>query len=128
VLEVIIPKGKNLPYLAETEPNRWLAYVRVKDENILATTVHLRVWRNKTHDKGILIEYDEKVKNLMEYLELNRTISISKFCRTAFLPKSTAEIIIADLIYFGLIEMIYHDNHFVYQLKNRNSRESFSLL
>ena len=62
VLEVTIPKGKNLPYLAETEPNKWLAYIRVKDENILATTVHLRVWRNKTHDKGILIEYGGKVK------------------------------------------------------------------
>jgi len=128
VLEVTIPKGKNLPYLAETEPNKWLAYIRVKDENILATTVHLRVWQNKSHDKGILIEYGAKVKNLMEYLELNPTISISKFCRIAFLPMSTAEKIIADLIYFGSIEMIYHDNHFVYQLKNRNSRESFSLL
>ena len=123
VLEVTIPKGKNLPYLAETEPNKWLAYIRVKDENILATTVHLRVWRNKTHDKGILIEYGGKVKNLMEYLELNPTISISKFCRIAFLPKSTAEKIIADLIYFGLIEMVYQDKHFVYQLKNRNSGE-----
>jgi len=123
VLEVTIPKGKNLPYLAETEPNKWLAYIRVKDENILATTVHLRVWRNKTHDKGILIEYGGKVKNLMEYLGLNPTISISKFCRTAFLPKSTAEKIIADLIYFGLIEMVYQDKHFVYQLKNRNSGE-----
>ena len=123
VLEVTIPKGKNLPYLAETEPNKWLAYIRVKDENILATTVHLRVWRNKTHDKGILIEYGGKVKNLMEYLGLNPTISISKFCRIAFLPKSTAEKIIADLIYFGLIEMVYQDKHFVYQLKNRNSGE-----
>jgi len=123
VLEVTIPKGKNLPYLAETEPNKWLAYIRVKDENILATTVQLMVWRNKTHDKGILIEYGGKVKNLMEYLGLNPTISISKFCRTAFLPKSTAEKIIADLIYFGLIEMVYQDKHFVYQLKNRNSGE-----
>ena len=128
VLEVTIPKGKNLPYLAETEPNKWLAYIRVKDENILATTVQLMVWRNKTHDKGILIEYGGKVKILIGYLELNPTISISKFCRIAFLPMGTAEKIIADLIYFGLIDMVYQDTHFVYQLKNRKSRESFNLL
>ena len=120
VLEVTIPKGKNLPYLAEREPNKWLAYIRVKDENILATTVHMKVWRNKTHDKGVLIEYSEKIKMLMDYLEINPSISISKFCRTAFLPKSTAENILADLIYFGLLEMVYVDNHFVYRLKSKD--------
>ena len=121
VLEVTIPKGKNLPYLAEREPNKWLAYIRVKDENILATTVHMKVWRNKTHDKGVLIEYSEKIKKLIEYLEINPSISISRFCRTAFLPKSTAENILADLIYFGLIEMVYQENHFLYQLKSKIS-------
>ena len=118
VLEVTIPKGTNIPYLAKTESNKWLAYIRVKDENILATSVHLKVWRNKTHDKGILMEYSGKVKKLMEYLELNQSISLSKFCRTAFLPKSAAENILADLIYFRLIEAVYRDNHFIYCLKS----------
>ena len=121
VLEITIPKGTDYPYFAQTEPNKWLAYVRVKDENILATAVHLKVWRNKTHDKGVLIEYSEKIKMLMDYLEINPSISISKFCRTAFLPKSTAENILADLIYFGLLEMLYADNHFIYRLKNKKS-------
>lgn len=121
VLEVIIPKGANYPYFAQTEPNKWLAYIRVKDENILATTVHLKVWKNKTHDTGILLEYSEKVKKLMEYLEFNPSISISKFCRTAFLPKSAAENILADLIYFGLIEVVYEGSRFIYSLKNKNS-------
>ena len=121
VLEVIIPKGADYPYFAQTEPNKWLAYIRVKDENILATAVHMKVWRNKTHNSGILMEYSGKVKKLMEYLEINKSISISKFCRTAFLPKSAAENILADLIYFGLIEAVYQDNRFVYRLKSRNS-------
>jgi predicted HTH transcriptional regulator len=123
VLEITIPKGSEIPYFANTEPNRWLAYIRVKDENILASAVHLKVWKNKNHGNGILVEYSEKVKILLEYLELNPSISISKFCRTAFLPKNTAENILADMIYFRLIEMIYQDNHFVYRIKNRNYAE-----
>src|SRR5512133_742856 len=82
VLEITIPKGSDYPYFAQTEPDKWLAYIRVMDENILATTVHLKVWRNKTHDKGVLVEYSQKIRKLMEYLELNPSISISKFCRT----------------------------------------------
>jgi predicted HTH transcriptional regulator len=123
VLEITIPKGSDYPYFAQTEPDKWLAYVRVMDENILATTVHLKVWRNKTHDKGVLVEYSQKIRKLMEYLELNPSISISRFCRTVFLPKSSAENILADLIYFGLIEMVYEENHFVYRLKNKKSGE-----
>jgi predicted HTH transcriptional regulator len=119
VLEITIPKGRNYPYFAESEPGKWLAYIRVKDENILATAVHLKVWKNKTHDTGILIEYSEKVKKLLKYLELNPSISISKFCRTAFLPKSAAENILADLIYFGLIETVCEDHHFIYCLKSK---------
>jgi predicted HTH transcriptional regulator len=118
VLEVIISKGTNYPYFAQTEPGKWLAYIRVKDENILATAVHLKVWKNKTHNRGILIEYSDKVKKLLEYLKLNSSISVSKFCRMAFLPKSTAESILADLIYFRLIETVYENNRFVYCLKN----------
>ncbi len=122
VLEVTISKGADYPYFAQTEPNKWLAYIRVKDENILASAVHLKVWKNKIHDKGILMEYGDKVKKLMEYLETNPSISISKFCRTAFLPKNAAENILADLIYFGLIEIFYQDNHFKFRLKSKKSR------
>jgi Predicted transcriptional regulator containing an HTH domain and an uncharacterized domain shared with the mammalian protein Schlafen len=124
VLEVIITKGTNYPYFVQIEPDKWSAYVRVKDENILATAVHLKVWKNKTHDSGILMEYSDKVKKLLEYLELNPSISISKFCRIAFLPKSAAENILADLIYFGLIETVYTDNHFIYCIKSKNRKEA----
>jgi len=123
VLEVTIPKGINYPYFVQTEPDKWLAYIRVRDENILATAVHLKVWKNKTHDSGILMVYSGKVKKLMEYLALNPSISISKFCRTAFLPKNAAENILADLIYFGLIEAVYKDHHFIYCLKSKNRPE-----
>jgi hypothetical protein len=123
VLEVTIPRGTLLPYMAETEPGKWLVYIRIKDENILATSVHMKVWKNKTHNSGIFIEYGDKVKSLMKYLEINKSVSISRFCRTAFLPRNAAENILADLIYFGLIEMVYEENHFVYRLKNKKSGE-----
>jgi len=120
VLEVTIPKGNKFPYFAQTEPNKWLAYIRVNDENILATPVHLKVWKNKTHDSGILMEYSEKVKKLLEYLKSNPSISISGFCKMAFLPRNAAENILADLIYFGLIEAFYSNHHFIYRLKSKS--------
>jgi predicted HTH transcriptional regulator len=122
ILEITIPKGTKYPYYAQTEPDKWLSYIRVNDENILASAVHLKVWKNKTHDRGILMEYSVKIKILMDYLEFNPSISISKFCKMAFLPKNAAENILADLIYFGLVDIKYKDHHFIYCLKSRNNR------
>lgn len=39
VLEVVIPKGESAPYYAKDENNHYKAYIRIKDENILATPV-----------------------------------------------------------------------------------------
>ncbi|MBQ3690463.1 MAG: ATP-binding protein [Bacteroidales bacterium] len=39
VLEIIIPKGTKPPYKAKDEKGRFLTYVRVNDENILADRV-----------------------------------------------------------------------------------------
>ena len=36
VLEVIVPPGEQKPYCAKDHDNRWWAYIRVRDENILA--------------------------------------------------------------------------------------------
>ncbi len=119
VLEIIVPKGEKGPYFAQSEPDKWLAYVRVKDENILASRVHLKVWRIKTSNRGILIEYSGKIRKLMEYFKFSKSISITRFCKIAFLSKHDAENIMAYLIYFGIIDVVYSDHHFVYSLKKK---------
>jgi hypothetical protein len=126
ILEIIVPKGQNCPYLAQTEPGKWQVYVRVKDENILASGVQLKVWKIKTSNRGILIDYSDKVKKLMGYFESHETVSVARFSRIAFLSKYDAENIIAHMIYFKLLEGIYSDQHFVYKLKkNRKENSGF---
>ena len=39
VLEVIVPPGTTKPYYAKDQTNKCWAYIRIKDENILATPV-----------------------------------------------------------------------------------------
>jgi predicted HTH transcriptional regulator len=120
ILEIIIPKGKDSPYYAQVEPGRWLSYLRVKDENILATSVHLKVWKNKTHKNGLLIEYSDRVKKLMDYLETNPYITVTRFCRLVFLPRDAAENILADLVYLGIIEILFEGRRFIFKLKRKD--------
>ena len=45
VLIAEIPKAPEKPVQAQVAPGKYMAYVRIADENILATAVHLAVWR-----------------------------------------------------------------------------------
>jgi predicted HTH transcriptional regulator len=53
VLEIRIPPGTEKPYYALTDEGKWRAYRRVKDQNILAHPVWVKVWKRKSSPKGI---------------------------------------------------------------------------
>ena len=123
ILEIIVPKGDAGPYFARTEPDRWQAYVRVRDENILASGIHLKVWKIKTSSRGILIAYSGKINKLMDYIRIHETISVTRFSKLAFLSRYDAENIIAHLVYFGILDMVYSDKHFVFRLGNKEDHD-----
>lgn len=116
VLEVMVPKSATGRHLANTGADEWLAFIRIKDENILANAVHIKVWKKARQSKGIYIEFSEKEKLLLAYLETNPSITISKFCKTSLITRKTAENILANLISWNLVEMVYTDNRFEYRL------------
>jgi Predicted transcriptional regulator containing an HTH domain and an uncharacterized domain shared with the mammalian protein Schlafen len=120
VLEVTIPKSLNPPHYAEVEPRRWMAYIRVKDENILANSVMLKVWKRRLKKDGILIEFTEKERLLLNYLDSNSYISLSKFSKIGLLSKHEAENILANLISLGVISIVYNNQGFIYQGKSHN--------
>lgn len=118
ILEVLVPKSNTPPHYADTGAGKWLIYLRVKDENILANSIHLKVWKHKKLDKGLLIEFTETEKKILTYLESKSTVSLSKLCKIALITRKTAENILAKLISMDIIEMVYCNAHFEYKRKN----------
>ena len=68
VLVAEIPKAEQKPVKVQDETGKYLAYVRIADENILATPVHLAVWRQKNSARGTLVKYTERAQLLLDYL------------------------------------------------------------
>lgn len=116
LLEVNVPKSSQIPHLAKTNDNKWLAYIRKNDENILANSVILKVWSRKNRQYGTFLSYRENEKWLLEYLSDHSHISISSFCRQTGLSKYKAEIILVNLIIMGVIKMDYVETNYVYKL------------
>jgi predicted HTH transcriptional regulator len=104
VLEVSIPEAENKPVCAKNEENKLLAYVRIADENILASPIHLEVWKQKKGEKGKLIEYTEIEKKLLDKLS-DGDFSMNRFCRETGLLRRDVQALIANFVRFGVVRL-----------------------
>lgn len=116
VLIAEIPKSAEKPVQAQVAPGKYMAYVRIADENILATAVHLAVWRQKNSPKGSLVKYTEREQLLLDYLAEHGEITVSKYSRLARLSYRSAVDHIARFVRFGLLDICFEHHKFFYRL------------
>lgn len=116
ILEITIDRVEPRPCLALSEDNKWLAYVRIDDQNIKANTVLLKVWKKEKRKKGILIKYTRTEKLLLDYLDKNEDITLSRFCRISKIARQQAEEILAKLISLEIIDINITEKGAVYSL------------
>jgi predicted HTH transcriptional regulator len=107
VLEVIIKEGIQKPYFAQDTNGDWIAFIRQGDENFKAHGVMLKVWKRTREGLGTTIKFRRPEKTLLEYLELNQFITISRFRRIAGLTSEEAEAILVSFQMLDLIKLEY---------------------
>ena len=106
VLEIDIPRDPaDGPYSAPDKEGRWKVYIRVNDQNLLANTVLLSVWRKQKRKTGITIRYTDKEKILLDYIAKHGNITLSKFRKVAGISRKVAEKVLVDLISLNIIKM-----------------------
>ena len=114
---VQIEESLQKPVYAKDETGKPLAYLRIKDENILATPVHLRVWQQSGSPRGELITYTEREQLLLDLLEENDSLSLNRYCRLARLSRRAAEHLLAKFIRFDIVEPVFEGHKFHFRLK-----------
>ena len=118
VLEVTIKKGETKPYLAENEEGRWLAYVRVNDQNILANRVLVNAWKRMNSQEGTFINYTQNERLLLEYLENNEFITISKYRRITGTSLYKAENVLINFLSLNIIKIDISEKQVQYSLSD----------
>ena len=117
ILIVTIEESPIKPVYAKDENNKQLAYIRIKDENILATPVHLRVWQQEESMKNQLIQYTDKEQMLLNMLDNGKFVSLNQYCRKAKVARRAAEHLLAKFIRYGIVEPIFENHKFYFKLK-----------
>jgi predicted HTH transcriptional regulator len=105
VLEIAVNPSEKKPHFARDENGKWLAYIRIRDENVLAHKIQLVVWEKQSSPHGIWFSYSDAEKFLIDYLQTNKNITFSKFIRLAHISRKKAEEILSNFIIMDVVKM-----------------------
>lgn len=106
VLEVVINPTKNKPIKAPDKSGDYRAFVRINDENIVASPIQLKIWKTERHRKSLQMVLSEKENALFDFLKTNQRITVGQFSRIAFTSRIDAENTLIDLTVLGLIKHV----------------------
>lgn len=123
VLEIDVPALKVKPAFVLTEEDRWMAYVRVGDQNILATPLQIKLWKRQSSEQGTVIKYSDNERILMSYLNAHPFITLGKFSRLADIPRYKAENILVNMISAGLIEIGQNERYVWFRLSETGQEQ-----
>ena len=127
VLEVIVEPSLEKPYFALDEEGNWWAYFRKYDENRLANKIMIEVWKRQKSTVGILINYSDDEKMLLDYLTNNEKISVSKYSRIADLTYKKAEEIIINFRTLNILKDCVGDTRIDYAINEEFDREDWEI-
>ena len=106
VLEVIIPRDENMKHRAPDNQGNYKVFVRVKDENLVADPILLKVWKRQKNAKFTKVSFTEPEMQLLHYLSEHPSITMEEFLElTPIINKKRAESILINFILIGTIQM-----------------------
>lgn len=105
VLEIGIEKGDKKPYFAKDENGKWLAYIRIGDENFLAHRIQIEAWKKENSTTGVCFSYSDDERLLIEYLQNNDSISFSKYMRLAQLSRKKTGDILSNFVVIDVLKI-----------------------
>ncbi|HEY8400153.1 MAG TPA: ATP-binding protein [Cytophagaceae bacterium] len=116
VLVADIPESDQKPHYAKGEDNKWWAYIRVKDQCLLASKVMLDVMKSDTRGHTPRINFGKPEKRLLEYLEQNERVTMKEFCKLANISRWRANRILVNLVRMKVIRILSHEKTDYYTL------------
>lgn len=110
VLEIYIPASDNKPVYARDDDDRWKAYIRVADQNMLASVVQLQVWKEEKKSRGRLLEFTRREEILLKTLAANPGATLSRLQRDSGFPRKELVALMTKLVLFDVVRMYVKDD------------------
>jgi hypothetical protein len=112
IVVATVPPSIKRPVCALGEENRLQAYIRINDENIVASPVHLALWRESQKPQGAMITYNDDIRRLLDAIQSPMTLN--QIVRMSRLPRHKVITLMARLIRFGTLRWEYTNQQFLF--------------
>ena len=106
-----VPPSDKRPICAIDDEGRQRAYIRIDDENIVASPVHLAIWREAQNPQGTMMTYTDTVRKLIGTLQGQR-LTLNQLVRHSAIPRHKVITLLARLIRFHIARWEYKDQQF----------------
>ena len=72
IVVATIPPSDRRPVCALDDTGNSRAYIRIADENIVASPVHLAIWRESQNTQGAMMTYTDSIRKILKVLQDQR--------------------------------------------------------
>ena len=114
VVIATVPPSDKRPVCAPDEDGNMRAYIRIKDENIVASPVLYTLLKESQKPQGALLVYDDNIRRLLGLME--GRLTLGQIVRLTRLPRHKVITLLAHLIRFGTVQWDYVEQEFVFSL------------
>lgn len=108
-----VPPSDKRPICVIDENGKRRAYIRIADENIVASPVHLAIWRESQNEQGIMMTYTDTVRKLLDAMQDQR-LTLNQIVRRSSIPRHKVITLLARLIRFRVAQWEYTDQQFLF--------------
>ena len=113
IVVATVPPSLKKPVCAIDEEGRQRAYIRIADENIVASPVHLAIWREAQLERATVMTYTDAVRQLMNTLQTER-LTLNQVVRRSGLQRYKVISLLARLVRFGVVHWEFSDRQFLF--------------
>lgn len=122
VLEVIVEADNSRLWKAQTDDNHWKAWLRYRDQNIIAGNVWEMVWLKRRNEVSSDIVFNKQEHLVFSHLNMNKKYTIREIRELTSYDTSKVEALISDYIVLGLMD-IHVGEQEVYFTVNQKLKE-----
>ena len=114
-----VPKSDNRPVCALDEEGQKRAYIRIPDENIVASPVHIKIWRDEQSPRGAAFTYGEAEQHLIQAMKDSAGLTLNQIVKRSRLPRPKCITLLARFIRYSLATWQLSDHQFVFALVDK---------
>ncbi len=110
-----VPPSDKRPVCALSDDGRPRAYIRIADENIVASPVHLAIWRESQNPQGTMMTFTDASKKLLDAMQA-QPMTLNQLVRRSALPRHKVITLLARLIRFHVVQWEHTGQQYLFSL------------